>query len=72
MGRYTNSKIIQGLQPKKETRRLAGFGQRRTKQRNLHHPDEHGEFSHLLTSINWWSSKKVKTTHINIQIRRKG
>jgi len=21
-------------------------------QRNLHHPDDHGEFSHLLTSIN--------------------
>jgi len=27
-------------------------------QRNLHHPDDHGEFSHLLTSINWWSSQK--------------
>jgi len=27
-------------------------------QRNLHHSDDHGEFSHLLTSINWWSSQK--------------
>jgi len=35
---------------------------RRTKQRNLHHPDDHREFSHLLTSINWWSSQEEKTT----------
>jgi len=27
------------------------------------HPDDHEEFSHLLTSINWWSSQKEKTTH---------
>jgi len=27
-----------------------------TKQRNLHHPVGHEDFSHLLTPINWWSS----------------
>jgi len=32
-------------------------------QQNLHHPDDHGEFSHMFTSINWWSSQKEKTTH---------
>jgi len=24
---------------------------------------DHQEFPHLLTSINWWSSQKEKTTH---------
>jgi len=36
---------------------------RRVKQQNLHYPIDHEEFSHLLTSINWWSSQKEKTTH---------
>jgi len=40
-----------GYNPKKK------FGKtesdpRRTKQRNLYHPDDHGESSHILTSIN--------------------
>jgi len=41
----------------------AGSDPRQVKQRNLHHPDDHGEFSHLLTSINWRLSQKEKTTH---------
>jgi len=36
---------------------------REAKQRNLHHPDDHGEFSHLLISTSWWSSQEEKTTH---------
>jgi len=27
-----------------------------------HFHDDHEDFSHLLTSINWWSSQKEKTT----------
>jgi len=32
-------------------------------QRNLHYPVDHEEFSHMLSSINWWSLQKEKTTH---------
>jgi len=31
---------------------------REDKRRNLYHPDDHRKFSHLFTSINWWSSQK--------------
>jgi len=40
-----------------------GSDPRWVKQWNLHHPDYYEEFSYLLTSINWWSSQKEKTTH---------
>jgi len=38
------------------------FQSKQTMQRNLHHPNDHGEFSHLLTSTSWWSLQKEKTT----------
>jgi len=43
--------------------RQARFDPISTRQWNLHYPVDHKEFSHLLTSINWWSSQKEKTTH---------
>jgi len=46
----------------KENSKIRGSGPRQAKQRNLHHPTDHEEFSHLLLSINWWSSQKEKTT----------
>jgi len=36
-------------------------------QRNHHFPVDHEDFSHMLTSINWWSSQKENTTHIIIK-----
>jgi len=48
-----------GDSPKRELGK-AGSDPRQAKQRNLHHLDDHAEFSHLLTSINWWSSQNEK------------
>jgi len=36
----------------KENSEIRGSDPRQAKQRNVHHPDDHEEFSHLLTSIN--------------------
>jgi len=38
-----------------------------TMQRNHCFPVDHEGFSHLLTSINWWSSEREKATHITIK-----
>jgi len=40
-------------------------------QRNLHHPDDPEGFSHLVPSINWWSSQKKKA-HPTHNKNRKG
>jgi len=40
---------------------------REATQRNHRFPVDHEEFSHMLTSINWWSSQKEKITHITIK-----
>jgi len=51
-----------GYDPNKELEE-AGFDPRRVKQQNLHYLVDHEEFSHLLTSINWWPSQNEKTTY---------
>jgi len=55
-----------GYSPK-ENLDKTGSDPRCSRQQNLHHPNDYGEFSHLLTSINWWSSQKEKTTQITIK-----
>jgi len=40
-----------GYNPKRELKKV-GSDPRQAKQWNLHHPDDHEEFSHMLTSIN--------------------
>jgi len=40
-----------------------GYGiQPKAKQQSLYYHVDHEDFSHLLTSINWWSSQKEKIT----------
>jgi len=51
----------------KEKPKLTEIQSKQTMQWNLHHPDDYGEFSHLLISTSWWSSQKEKTTQQNIQ-----
>jgi len=49
-----------GHNPKVNSEKKAKSDPRRTKQWNLHYSVDHKEFSHMLTSINWWSSQKEK------------
>jgi len=41
-------------------------------QRNHYFPVDHKYFSHLLTSINWWSSQREKTTPDRTYNKQKG
>jgi len=41
-------------------------------QRNLHHPDDYGEFSPLLTSISWWSLQNKRPHHRTYNKQQKG
>jgi len=48
----------------KENSDKTRFDSRWTRQWNLHHSDDHGEFSHLLTSINLMIiTKRENHTH---------
>jgi len=52
--------------PKRKAQ-LNGIQPKQTMQLSHHFPVDHKDFSHLLTSRNWWSSQKEKTTHITIK-----
>jgi len=51
-----------GHSPERKPIRIS-IQSKRTMQRNLHHPDDFGEFSYLLTSTSWWSLQKKRPHH---------
>jgi len=67
----TRVRQYSGYSPKGKLRETRS-DPRRAKQRNLHHLVDYEEFSHVLVSINWWSSQKEKATHREHTTSKKG
>ena len=59
-----------GHSPKEKPNKTHQVQPKWTRQRNPLSPVDHEYLSHLLPSINWWSSQKLKDNIQDIQIRK--